>query len=336
MLLSPPPLSQPVTCSQVTTTHECCCSNTWEYGSTLYSGTCRTGLVGSTTIPGISADTNWCFVDKYCAKGKRIDGFTYDLCTPEGGRVTEAGVACEFPATYHGVPLYNCISYNHSTPGVATPKPWCFTDAATQAWGYCAPWTCTTALKAHCPAGSPAAVGANLTAWAVPGCLETLCNARKDLANISLCTQDSQADRDALATAYSSLASSSAFGQVLSSSSSNNGAGTRDASMGSWDMAVVESISAQLALRQALPMPQCGPIIMLSCSVCTAASLDAYCSATFGQLCMDNILDPACPGLFRQNNVWMASTSKASLCDTGCLKALCVLQEQAKTSVTGT
>jgi hypothetical protein len=50
---------------------------------------------------------------------------------------------------------------------------------------------------------------------------------------------------------------------------------------------------------------------------------------------MDKILDPECPGLFRQNNVWMASTNKATLCDSRCLKALCQLQEQAKTSVTG-
>lgn len=50
---------------------------------------------------------------------------------------------------------------------------------------------------------------------------------------------------------------------------------------------------------------------------------------------MDTILDPECPGLFRQNNVWMASTNKATLCDLRCLKALCRLQEQAKTAVTG-
>jgi hypothetical protein len=50
---------------------------------------------------------------------------------------------------------------------------------------------------------------------------------------------------------------------------------------------------------------------------------------------MDKVLDPQCPGLFRQNNIWMASTDKKQLCDPGCLKALCRLQEQAKTSVTG-
>lgn len=66
-----------------------------------------------------------------------------------------------------------------------------------------------------------------------------------------------------------------------------------------------------------------------------AGSLDAYCNKHFGYQCMDRILDPECPGLFRQNNVWMASTNKATLCDSRCLKALCQLQEQAKTSVTG-
>ena len=66
-----------------------------------------------------------------------------------------------------------------------------------------------------------------------------------------------------------------------------------------------------------------------------ADSLDAYCSKKFGYLCMDTILDPACPALFRQNNAWMAATGTAQLCDLGCLKAMCRLQEQAKTSVTG-
>jgi hypothetical protein len=208
----------------VVTNTGCTCSNTWEYGGTRYSGTCRTGLFGTSTVPGIDADSTWCFADKPCSQGKRLDGFTYDLCTPEGGRVTESGEACQLPVTYHGVQLYNCISYNHSAPGVATPKPWCFTDFAANKWDYCAPWTCTAALKANCPAGSPAT--GNLTAWAAPACLETLCNARKDLANISLCTQDSPADRDRLSTAYSSLASSTAFGQLLSSTSTPSEEGT--------------------------------------------------------------------------------------------------------------
>lgn len=66
-----------------------------------------------------------------------------------------------------------------------------------------------------------------------------------------------------------------------------------------------------------------------------AGSLDAYCNANYGYQCMDKILDPACPGLFRQDNVWMASTSKAQLCDPGCLRQLCQLQEQAKVTTTG-
>ena len=66
-----------------------------------------------------------------------------------------------------------------------------------------------------------------------------------------------------------------------------------------------------------------------------AGSLDAYCNANYGYQCMDKILDPACPGLFRQDNVWMASTSKAQLCDLGCLRQLCQLQEQAKITTTG-
>lgn len=199
--------------SQVKTISNCSCSNTWEYGGTRYSGTCRTGLAGNSSVPGIDQDTNWCFVEKGCAKGKRLDGFMYDLCTPEGGRVTEDGSACQFPASYNGTNLYNCISYNHSAPGTATQKPWCFTNAATGAWGYCAPWTCTAALKANCPAGSPGQ--GNLTGWAAPACLETLCNARKDLANVSLCTQDTEGDRTLLTSAYATLAASTAFGALL-------------------------------------------------------------------------------------------------------------------------
>lgn len=201
-------------CSQVNTINSCKCSNTWQYGGQTYSGTCRTGLLANTNVPGISDDTNWCFVDKQCAKGKRIDGFVYDLCTPAGGRVTESGTPCQFPATYNGVSLYNCISYNHSTPGVETPKPWCFTNAATGAWGYCAPWTCTAALKANCPAGAPDANNP-AAGWGTSACLETLCNARKDLANVSMCTQDTAEDRTLLLTAYATLAGSATFNQLL-------------------------------------------------------------------------------------------------------------------------
>jgi hypothetical protein len=188
----------------------CGCSNAWEYGGQHYSGTCRTGLTGSTAVPGITPTTNWCYINRNCPKGKHLDGFTYDTCTPEGGRRTEDGTLCQFPASYNGITLYDCITYNHSAPGVATPKPWCFTDVASNAWGYCAPWSCTAALKANCPAGNPAD---NLPGWAQPTCLETLCDARKDLANVSLCTQDSDSDRTLLTNAYDTLAASTAFGQ---------------------------------------------------------------------------------------------------------------------------
>jgi hypothetical protein len=211
------PATSLLLCSQVNTINKCRCSNTWEYGGQAYAGTCRTGLLASTAAPGISPDTNWCFVDKQCPAAKHIDGFAYDLCTPAGGHVTEAGEECQFPATYNGVPLYDCITYNHSTPGVETPKPWCFTNAATAAWGYCAPWTCTAALKAHCPAGPPDVSNLAAAGWDSAPCLETLCNARADLANVSLCTQDTQQDRDLLSNTYATLAGSSAFGQLLSS-----------------------------------------------------------------------------------------------------------------------
>lgn len=45
----------------------------------------------------------------------------------------------------------------------------------------------------------------------------------------------------------------------------------------------------------------------------------------YGDLCVDTIMDPACPALSRFNNTWLISTTKASLCNLGCLKALCQL-----------
>lgn len=314
------------------TTNGCRCSNTWDYAGTRYHGTCRTGLVGSTTVPGIDVDTNWCFVDKYCPKGKRLDGFTYDLCTPAGGRTTEDGAACQFPASYHGVMLYDCISYNH-TSGGATPKRWCFTNVATGAWGYCAPWTCAAALKVNCPAGNPTD---NLAGWASPACLETLCNARKDLANISLCTQDSQADKDRLTGAFSDLSSSNGFGQLLSSTTgSGKTQQVKFAPCTSLHGASIMHIMKSPRSTTLVWMSSFLCICSVSCLTPHADSLGSYCSKEFGYLCMDSILDLACPGLFRQDNTWMASTSKTLLCDAGCVKALCRLQEQAKTSVTG-
>jgi hypothetical protein len=306
---------------QVTTRSGCHCSNSWEYAGTRYNGTCRTGLAGGSTVPGISNETDWCFVDKTC-RGQHLDGFTYDECGPEGGRVTEptpaapTGVACQLPVVYDGLPLHDCISFNHSTPGQRTPKPWCFTNQAAGAWGYCAPWSCSDAIKLNCPAGDP---GSNLTAWAQPVCLETLCNARVDIVNITTCTADSDADKQMLQGRYATLAASAAFGQVLSTTTGSGGA----------------------SAAQGLMLHACGASCItpaachLRSSHLPAASLDTYCSVQYGQLCVDKVLDPACPGLYREDNVWKATTTPAQLCDAGCLMALCRLQEQGKVSVKG-
>jgi hypothetical protein len=67
----------------------------------------------------------------------------------------------------------------------------------------------------------------------------------------------------------------------------------------------------------------------------SAGSLASYCDATFGQLCVDEQEDPACPALFRSNNRWYISNQKSLLCDMGCLTVLCHMQEQAKAEVKG-
>lgn len=172
-------------------------------------------------MPGIETDTSWCFVDKACKGGHHLDGFSYDVCSQEGGRVTEAGVPCQLPATYHGIPMYDCISYNHSTPGAQTPKPWCYTNQTKSAWGYCAPWSCSAAIKLNCPAADPST--SNYGGYAAPACLETLCNARLDLVNITLCTQDTAQDKAMLQGRYAALASSAEFGQLLNSTASSGG-----------------------------------------------------------------------------------------------------------------
>jgi hypothetical protein len=66
-----------------------------------------------------------------------------------------------------------------------------------------------------------------------------------------------------------------------------------------------------------------------------AANLASYCDATFGQLCVDELEDPACPALFRSDNRWYITSQKAQLCDMTCLTMLCRMQEKAKAEVKG-
>lgn len=71
------------------------------------------------------------------------------------------------------------------------------------------------------------------------------------------------------------------------------------------------------------------------CLPVPAGSLASYCDATFGQLCVDEQEDPACPALFRSDNRWFISSQKQLLCDTTCLTVLCRMQEKAKAEVKG-
>eukprot|EP00879_Flechtneria_rotunda_P005401 GHRR01005692.1.p1 GENE.GHRR01005692.1~~GHRR01005692.1.p1 ORF type:complete len:1544 (+),score=580.30 GHRR01005692.1:434-5065(+) len=272
--------------TQVTTVKGCHCRNPWSYAGVQYNGGCRQGLPAGVSSPGITAHTSWCYIDDGCSGAGQLGGYSYDICTTEGGRLTDAGAACELPTTYDGVTLYDCITYNHSL-GTTGDKAWCFTSSSTGEWSYCAPWSCSAAVKRQCPAANPATSGANLASWATTDCLEALCNARQALANISQCTQDSQADQDMLVQRYAFLNASAGFNEVLQQQDS------------------------------------------------TAGSLEAYCTTKYGQLCVDQVLDPACPALFRANNVWYLSSNTTKLCSTGCLQVLCALQEQGKARVKG-
>lgn len=199
---------------QVTTLNGCHCQNPWTYGNRTYHGTCRQGLVDGATLPGFSAETSWCYIDSGCAGAGYLEGYRFDVCTAEGGRVTDTGAACSLPATYHGVVMYDCLSYNQTTGN--TSQPWCFTNTTSEEWGYCAPWSCSAALKQHCPAVDPS-TAASLTPWTSSSCLETLCNSQQALVNTSQCTTDLPQDIALLNNTFKFLSGSTQFGQALQS-----------------------------------------------------------------------------------------------------------------------
>jgi hypothetical protein len=68
----------------------------------------------------------------------------------------------------------------------------------------------------------------------------------------------------------------------------------------------------------------------LAASPAPAPSLSAYCDAQYGQLCVDDVIAPACPSVFRSDNYWMVRTTQSTLCDAGCLAALCGLQQRRR------
>eukprot|EP00877_Chromochloris_zofingiensis_P002817 jgi/Chrzof1/12536/Cz06g37220.t1 len=261
---------------QTPTQKGCFCSNSWAFNGSTYAGTCRTGLVPGRTNPTIDVDTNWCYVDpSTCSWPYHIDGYAFDKCTPESGRVTVNGAQCHFPATYGGVQLYDCITYKQST--AAAVQPWCFTNTGTGAWDFCAPPACSHGLKHYCPATAPSSQS-DFGAWSTDDCLEAVCLSRQPLVNISACVNDTAADKAMMKDRYSLLAGSDTFNQMLSS---NN----------------------------------------------QSASLDAYCNSNFGYLCLDNLVAPKCPAVWRDNNNWYVTSKAQKLCDLGCLRQLCSLQE---------
>ncbi|GBF88369.1 hypothetical protein Rsub_01081 [Raphidocelis subcapitata] len=279
---------------QVRTQNGCFCSNTWSFGAVTYNGTCRTGLPAGRSNPLIGPDSTWCYVDpSSCPNAKHLDGYAFDFCGPPAGRVTAGGEACRLPADYQGVPLYDCASYNQTSPAAAAP--WCFA-ASSGAPAACAPLTCSQGIERACPAGAPPPAGApaeQLAPWAAPGCAKALCDARAALANVSACAGDTAAQRAALVGLYSALNSSTYYGAALA--------------------AAEPAANAASAAAAAAP-----------------AGLAAYCDARHGQLCVDDVIAPACPSIFRANNFWMLRTSADALCDLGCLTAMCGLQQRRR------
>jgi hypothetical protein len=191
------------------------------------------------------------------------------------------------------VPAYDCIEYNRTGDGSSAVTPWCFTaDGGSAA---CRLLTCSQGVQRSCPAGGAPAGSAGaseLAGWAAPGCVEALCSARTALVNISVCTTDTPVDRTALVELFSTLDGSASFTTALSAAGGGN----------------------ETTAAVASPAP----------------SLSGYCDANFGQLCVDTVIDPACPAVFRSNNFWMIRTGASSLCDLGCLEALCTLQHRRR------
>jgi hypothetical protein len=219
-----------------------------------------------------------------------MDGYAFDYCGPEEGRVTQGLGACRLPASYGGVPVYDCVAYNQSGPAPAAP--WCFGPGGAPA--PCRPLTCSQGVQRACPAGTPP-LGGGATAlapWAAPACAEALCATRGALANVSACALDTPAERAELAAAFAGLNASAEFPAALAAAADAAGAAP----------------------------PGAAP----------PASLSAHCNARFGQLCLDDVIDPACPAVFRSDNQWMVRTGAATLCDPGCLRALCGLQQRRR------
>lgn len=217
---------------QTITLGGCRCRNPWAFGGKTYHGRCHQGTNSSgagSGPPGYSAKSAWCIVEPGCASpAGYISGEAFDLCGPEGGRTGVSGAACELPTSYAGVPMYDCLTYKHaqgSATALAVTEPWCFTNTSAGNQDACAPWTCSGAFRRACPTFSAGTPLTALSGFAAPACLDALCGARAALANVSWCTADAPADRDALADAYSQLKGNSQFGALLNETS-GHGAST--------------------------------------------------------------------------------------------------------------
>jgi len=280
---------------QTKTQQGCFCSNSWSFAGATYHGTCRTGLPAGRSNPLIGAGSSWCYVDpQTCPHAKHLDGYAFDFCSPPAGRVTAGGEACELPSSYNGVPVYDCITYNLTSDGSAAGgvTPWCFTASGSK--GACQTLTCSQGVQRACPAAMPpaGATAAELAAWAAPGCVEALCGARIALSNISACTGDTASEQSMLTSLFSSLEGSSEYVKALAAAAASGNSSSAGATT----------------------------------ATAAAAPLSSHCDSAYGQLCVDAVIDPACPAVFRSKNYWMIRTGASYLCDLGCLEALCTLQ----------
>ncbi|KAF8072527.1 hypothetical protein HT031_000187 [Scenedesmus sp. PABB004] len=281
---------------QTTTVNGCHCRNAWAYAGDTHAGTCRQGLAGGGALPGFSAATPWCFVDG-------VDGGTCAGSGYVGGHMVdictpEGGrVAVSGAACELPASYGGALMYDCLAYNLTAPG-----GAAAAA----APWCFTNATAGAQEACAP---------WSCGAAVRRACPPFDPAApppDAALPGWAAPACLEALCSARQALAN-------ISQCAATDGPADRAALAGAYSyLAASPAFGALLA------------------GATGAASLGAHCAAASGELCVDALLDPACPALYRAGNRWFMDATPAGLCDTGCLTALCRLQEAAKASVQGT
>eukprot|EP00798_Chlamydomonas_sp_ICE-L_P016534 gene16534-22762_t len=151
-------------CGVKTTLSGCDCLDTWTYQGLTFGGVCAN--------PDNDPLGAWCFVDNKTCPGV-FRAHAMDADDPRGRHSTVIPSSpCILPTTYNGVPMYDCLTYNHSTPGVATDA-WCYTGVrANETVAKCHIETaCTPLALPTCPSDA----SADLDLWVDSACLTKLC-----------------------------------------------------------------------------------------------------------------------------------------------------------------